>query len=72
MTNSDSTPPKAPWGPKIRVNVLALMLFGYGLVGVMFVYMVQGGSDPATAFESVEAPLMALVGGSLTISKDLI
>lgn len=58
-----------PW----RKNVLTLVLAGYATVLFMFYWMVQGGGLTAEeAYNIVEAPLMAIVGGSLAISKDLI
>ena len=56
-----------------RRNVLALVGMGYALTLVIFVMLVlEGNMEVAGAFEVVTGPLMALVGGSLAIAKDLI
>ena len=58
---------------RIRWNVLILVLSGYFVIGVMFLVMTLGEEKPpAESYEIVEAPLMALVGGSLAIAKDLL
>lgn len=67
---------------KIRPNVLILVGLGYIAVLIIFVAMVwkiSHTSDAetlknviATAYDVVKGPLMALIGGSLAISKDLI
>ncbi|MYC81518.1 MAG: hypothetical protein F4X19_05420 [Acidobacteria bacterium] len=58
-----------PW----RKNVLVLMGAGYAAVVVIFGAMVWPGKmTPEQAYEVVKGPLMALIGGSLAISKDLI
>ena len=58
----------------IRTNVLALMLAGYLVVLAMFLILVLWAEQLTVeeAYEIVQAPLMALIGGSLAISKDLI
>ena len=58
----------------IRTNVLVLVGAGYITLLVMFIFMVLGveGMDASHAYEVVKGPLMALIGGSLAISKDLI
>ena len=58
---------------RIRWNVLILVLSGYLVLGGMFLVMTLGeGKAPAESYEIIEAPLMALVGGSLAIAKDLL
>ena len=57
----------------IRLNVLLLVGAGYLTVLVMFAAMVWKGTMKASeAYDVVKGPLMALIGGSLAISKDLI
>lgn len=57
----------------IRMNVLILVGIGYLSLLIMFGAMVwPGGMDAESAYEVVKGPLMALIGGSLAISKDLI
>ena len=58
-----------PW----RKNVLALVGMGYAMVLIVFVFLVwKGGKEAADAYKFVEGALMALVGGSLALSKDLV
>ena len=58
-----------PW----RKNVLVLVGMGYAMVLIVFVFLVwKGGKEAADAYKFVEAALMALVGGSLALSKDLV
>ena len=57
----------------VRLNVLLLVGAGYVTVLVMFTAMVCNGKmEPSEAYDVVKGPLMALIGGSLAISKDLI
>ena len=57
----------------LRINVLILIGIGYVSLLIMFLTMVwRGGMDADSAYEVVKGPLMALIGGSLAISKDLI
>ena len=58
----------------IRTNVLALMLAGYVVVLAMFLILVVFAEQLTVeeAYEIIQGPLMALIGGSLAISKDLI
>lgn len=58
----------------IRVNVLFLMSMSYGVILTIFLFLVLGpGKMTAeTAWNILEAPIMALIGGTLAISKDLI
>lgn len=58
-----------PW----RKNVLLLVGMGYTMVLIVFVFLVwKGGKEAADAYKFIEAALMALVGGSLALSKDLV
>ena len=58
-----------PW----RKNVLTLVLAGYATVVVALLLLVFGGKfSAAEAYELIQSPLMALIGGSLAIAKDLI
>ena len=58
-----------PW----RKNVLTLVISGYIVVLVMFLLMVlKGDMTPTGAYDLIQGALMALIGGSLAISKDLI
>ena len=58
-----------PW----RKNVLSLVIAGYLTLLLMFGAMVWKGKMTAEdAYEVVKGPLMALIGGTLAISKDLI
>ncbi len=60
---------KIPW----RKNVLTLVIAGYVTLLLIFGAMVwKGGMTAEAAYEVVKGPLMALIGGSLAISKDLI
>lgn len=56
----------------LRINVIILVLSGYAVVFLTFVAMMLTGKDLVKSYSAIEAPLMALIGGSLTISKDLI
>ena len=60
---------KIPW----RRNVLTLVISGYAILFFIFVAMMWPGEmKPDVAYEVVKGPLMALIGGSLAIAKDLI
>ena len=57
----------------IRPNVLILMLAGYATLLITFV--VLGQSESMTfeeSYETIQAPLIALIGGSIAIAKDLV
>lgn len=57
----------------LRINVL--LLIGAGYLSILIIFWktaVYGGMDVEEAYEVVKGPLMALIGGSLAISKDLI
>ena len=56
-----------------RKNVLYLVTLGYGAIIVMFASVcIGGGVSAKDAYDMLEGPLMALIGGSLAISKDLV
>ena len=56
-----------------RKNVLILVGVGYSTLLLIFFFMMwPGGTTAEIAYEVVKGPLMALIGGSLAISKDLI
>lgn len=61
-----------------RKNVLSLMLLAYlSLLGI-FCVLVFGGDGSSSTTETIEAyniikdPLMALIGGTLALAKDLV
>lgn len=56
----------------LRKNVLILVMSGYVSLLIIFGAMCVGGLTAEDAYEVVKSPLMALIGGSLAISKDLI
>ena len=57
----------------LRINVLLLVGAGYVTLIAIFAFMaLPGGMTADKAYEVVKGPLMALIGGSLAISKDLI
>ena len=56
---------------RVRWNVLALICMGYVAVLIVFGF-VSFLSGATVAYETINSPLMALVGGSLAIAKDLV
>jgi len=58
----------------IKTNVLILMGAAYFAVVFMFLVMVFGTENMTAteAWDILESPLMALIGGTLALSKDLI
>lgn len=49
------------------------MSIAYGLLGILFLAFISIGDCTANdAYNNLEAPFMALIGGTLAISKDLI
>ena len=55
------------------MNVLLLVGSGYVTMVIMFIAMTwKGGMTAEDAYEVVKGPLMALIGGSLAIAKDLL
>ena len=57
---------KFPW----RKNIITVI--GGGYLAVLIIFGVLACVAPASAFEAVEGPLMALIGGSLAVAKDLV
>ena len=55
-----------------RWNVLVLVALGYGTICGIFAVLACGSLTAQEAYEVVQAPLMALIGGSLAIAKDLV
>ena len=58
----------------IRTNIIYLLTLAYSTVGLLFIVLVYK-ENPMSAKEAwniLEAPLMALIGGTLAISKDLL
>ena len=57
-----------------RRNVLALVGFGYLLLLFVFLALMwgEGGMKADEAYSIINGPVMALIGGSLAIAKDLI
>lgn len=61
--------PKVSW----RKNVLALVGAGYLIMFFVFLMLLfKGGMKVDEAYNIVNGPIMALIGGSLAIAKDLI
>lgn len=61
--------PKISW----RKNVLALVGAGYLIIFFVFLMLLfKGGMNVDEAYNIVNGPIMALIGGSLAIAKDLI
>lgn len=57
----------------MRWNVLLLVGCGYIATLVVFVLLVIAGQmTGAEAYRIVQGPLMALIGGSLAVAKDLL
>ena len=58
----------------LRTNVLLLIGGGYVTLLVIFMFLVfeKTGMTAEQAYDIVKSPLMALIGGSLALSKDLI
>ena len=55
------------------MNVLLIIGAGYLATGYVFSRILGlEGTDAEQAYDIVSAPLMALIGGSLAIAKDLI
>lgn len=61
------------WNVQIRWNVLLLVGMGYLVITVLFgVLSYSNAMNSQQAYEIVQAPLIALIGGSLAIAKDLV
>ena len=59
-------------GVKWRKNVLTLLGVAYVSLLVIFGVMVFSGIEPDAAYQLGGVPFVALVGGTLTIAKDLL
>lgn len=57
---------------RLRLNVLILVLAGYAAVTAVFFGLTVNGINDTAAADIVNGPLMALIGGSLAIAKDLL
>ena len=58
----------------IRTNIIYLLTLAYFTVGLLFIVLVfkENAMTAKDAWNILEAPLMALIGGTLAISKDLL
>lgn len=58
----------------LKLNVLVIIGGGYLTVAIVFLSLISTESSMSVedAYSVIQAPLMALVGGSLAIAKDLI
>ncbi len=59
---------KIPW----RKNVLSLMIIAYAAVMFVFFGLIDEGTDAKDSYDVIKEPLMALVGGTLALAKDLV
>ena len=59
-------------GVKWRKNVLFLLGLAYGTLIVLFLIMLSNDATPKEAYDMLGVPFVALIGGTLTIAKDLI
>ncbi len=64
----EPNPEKFPW----RKNVLVLLSIAYLSMSLLFVVMVFSGMNPPDAYDKINPLLMALVGGTLATTKDLL
>ena len=55
-----------------RKNVLTVLGIAYAALLLIFVVMVLWGVEPKMAYDSVDTPFVALIGGTLAIAKDLL
>ena len=59
-------------GVQWRKNVLMLLGMAYGSLMLIFIVMICWGTTPKEAYDLLGVPFVALIGGTLTIAKDLI
>ena len=59
---------KIPW----RKNVLWLMILAYAAVLIIFGGLIWKGATSSDAYDVIKEPLMALIGGTLALAKDLV
>ena len=57
---------------RFRPNILILFGFGYTTVTIGLVAMVVNGTPAYEAYEALKGPISTLIGGSLTIAKDVL
>ena len=57
---------------RIRVNVLLVLLLAYASILLVFFCLLQAGMKPKEAYDLVSIPLVALIGGTLAVAKDLV
>jgi len=56
-----------------RKNVLMLVGMGYTLMTLVFVVLLfEEGMTVSDAYDVIDGPVMALIGGSLTVANNLI
>lgn len=55
-----------------RKNVLLLMALAYGTFVAIFVASICVGENPIAVYNAINIPFVALIGGTLTIAKDII
>ena len=56
-----------------RIKEKCIILSGYGYFSILFVFITLAFSKTTQeAYDLVENPLMAMIGGTLAIAKDLI
>lgn len=63
---------KRKGGLRWRKNVLALLSIAYLTFLILFVVSVCVVKDPILVYDTIGVPFVALVGGTLTLAKDLI
>ncbi len=69
---STASTPSDSKAPPLRLNVLLLLAFAYGSIIGLFFLMITNEVDAKDAFDYISVPFVALVGGTLTIAKDII
>ena len=57
---------------RFRPNILILMGFAYSTTLAGFVTLVYTGASPDAAYEAIKSPLMALIGGTIGVAKDVL
>ena len=72
MNDAPQEQKKSSSGQKIRPNLLIVLLMAYGAIVGIFFGLVFYGVDAERAFNLINAPFVALIGGTLAVAKDLI
>ena len=72
MNDDDQKDRELSFWKKIRPNVLALMFLSYGSLLAVLFGLICFGVDPKEAFNLVNTPFVALIGGTLAVAKDLL